>query len=290
MEQVQLGVIGGSGLYAMPGLSETSRVKIGTPFGDPSSDIVIGTLGGKRVAFLARHGEGHWIAPSGIPQRANLYALKTLGVRFIISVNACGSLREDYAPGHLVLPDQLFDYTTGRRERTFFESGIVVHPSVADPFDAMLSAQLAASAQETGAIFHPRGTLIVEEGPRFATRAESRIFKSWGCDVIGMTSVPEAFLAREAEIGYAILAHITDYDSWHESEQPVTADQVVATFQHNIRRVEQVLTHAIVHVDASSTSPSHTALDNAIMTAPQRMDPDQIDRLKPLLQRTLNLI
>lgn len=289
MEQVISGVIGGSGLYAMPGLSDISRVKISTPFGDPSSDVIIGTLGGKRVAFLARHGEGHWISPSSIPQRANLYALKTLGVRFIIGVNACGSLREDYAPGHLVVPDQLFDYTTGLRERTFFQSGIVAHLSTADPFDAALRAQLVASARELEVMVHDGGTLLVEEGPRFATRAESRIFRAWGCDTIGMTSAPEVFLAREAEIAYAALTHITDYDSWHETEQPVTAEHVIATFQQNIRRVEEVLTHALIHFDTNTVSSAHTALDGSVMTAPQRLDPDQRDRLKPLLQRLMNL-
>lgn len=288
--EIHLAVIGGSGLYNMPGLSDVERHTIPTPFGATSSPIVVGTLHGKRVAFLARHGEGHFITPAGIPNRANIYALKTLGVRYIIGVNACGSLREDYAPGDLVVPDQLFDYVTGsKRERSFFENGMVAHVSVADPFDAGLSTQLYTSAQAIGATAHHGGTFLIEDGLRFATRAESRIFKAWGCDIIGMTTAPEAFLAREAEIAYATLAHITDYDSWHESEEAVTVDIVMATFRDNIKRVEQTLAHAIGAFDPSHVAPSHTALDGAIMTAPHAQDKDAVERLKPILQRVLKL-
>lgn len=286
-ETIDLAVIGGSGLYQMPGLGDVARHAIETPFGRPSSEVVVGTLEGRRVAFLARHGEGHFIPPSDIPQRANIYALKTLGVRYLIGVNACGSLREDYAPGHLVVPDQLFDYTTGRRERTFFDRGLVAHVSVAEPFDAVLSAHLVAVASSLGAVAHQGGVFLVEEGPRFATRAESRIFKAWGCDIIGMTTAPEAFLAREAEIAYATLAHITDYDSWHESEEPVTVEQVMHTFKGNISRVEAVLAKALATFDPLQESPAHRALDGAIMTHRDRVDPNVLARLEPIVARVL---
>jgi 5'-methylthioadenosine phosphorylase len=290
MTEVHIAVIGGSGLYNLPDLTDVERLKIDTPFGTPSSDIVVGTLHGKRVAFLARHGEGHYITPAGIPARANIYALKTLGVRYIIGINACGSLREDYAPGDLVVPDQLFDYVlSNKRDRSFFENGLVAHVSVADPFDAALSAQLHASARAVGGTAHMGGTFLIEDGLRFATRAESRIFKAWGCDIIGMTTAPEAFLAREAEMAYATLAHITDYDSWHESEEAVTVELVMATFHNNIKRVEQVITHALGAFDASHPAPAHTALDGAIMTAPKHQDSAMIERLEPLLKRVLNL-
>jgi 5'-methylthioadenosine phosphorylase len=286
-ETIDLAVIGGSGLYQMPGLSNVTRHAIDTPFGRPSSEIVVGTLHGRRIAFLARHGEGHFIPPSDIPQRANIYALKTLGVRYLIGVNACGSLREDYAPGHLVVPDQLFDYTTGRRERTFFDRGLVAHVSVADPFDAALSAHLVAAASSLGAVVHGKGVFLIEEGPRFATRAESRIFKAWGCDIIGMTTAPEAFLAREAEIAYATLAHITDYDSWHESEEPVTVEQVMHTFKGNIARVEAVVVQALATFDTSQVAPAHHALDAAMMTHHDRIDPELQARLGPIVARVL---
>ncbi len=285
---IHLAVIGGSGLYRMPGLSDVERIAVETPYGSPSSPVVVGTLAGRRVAFLARHGEGHMLPPAAIPQRANLYALKTLGVRYIIGVNACGSLREDFAPGDLVVPDQVFDYTIGRRDRSFFDENIVAHVSVADPFDRALAQQLAASARAVGAVVHPQATFIVEDGPRFATRAESRIFKSWGCDIIGMTSVPEVFLAREAEMAYATLAHITDYDSWRPAEEGVTADMVMATFRENIARVEKTLAHAIEHFDASLPAPAHTALDGAIMTHLSEATAPAAQRLAPLLRRVLN--
>jgi 5'-methylthioadenosine phosphorylase len=288
MSEVKIAVIGGSGLYQMPGLSDVTRLHIDTPFGAPSSDVAVGTIEGVRAAFLARHGDGHFIPPSDIPQRANIYALKTLGVRYIIGVNACGSLREDYAPGHLVVPDQLFDYTTGRRERTFFDRGLVAHVSVAEPFDPALSAHLVSTAASLGMTVHDRGVFLVEEGPRFATRAESRIFKAWGCDIIGMTTAPEAFLAREAEIAYAVLAHITDYDSWRDSEDPVTVEQVMQTFKGNIARVEAVLAKALATFDADQLSPAHHALDGAVMTRHDRIDPELRTRLDPLIARALN--
>lgn len=289
MEQVQLAIIGGSGLYHLPEVTNVVRHSLQTPFGLPSSDVVIGTWHNQRVAFLARHGEGHVIPPSQIPQRANIYALKTLGVRYIIGVNACGSLREDYAPSHLVVPDQLFDYNIGRRDRSFFESDMVAHVSVADPFDATLSEQLYASALAIGATAHLGGTFLIEDGPRFATRAESHIFRQWGCSIIGMTTAPEAFLAREAEIAYATLAHITDYDSWHTSEEAVTVERVMATFKRNIDNVQKTLSHAVAHFDPTRTAPAHTALTGAIMTAPSKFSAETVAQLNPILARVLGL-
>lgn len=288
-ETISLGVIGGSGLYNMPHLTDITRHSIETPFGKPSSDIIAGTIAGKRVAFLARHGEGHVYTPSSIPQKANIYALKTLGVKFIIGVNACGSLRQEIAPGDLCVPDQLFDYTLNRGNRSFFEDGIVGHVSVADPFDNALSTQLHVSAQAVGATAHLGGTFLIEDGLRFATRAESHIFRQWGCYIIGMTTAPEAFLAREAEIAYATVAHITDYDSWHESEAPVTVDIVMATFKKNIEWVEKTLLHAITHFDATQDAPAHRALDGAIMTASHKLDTQKVQLLKPIVGRVLGL-
>lgn len=288
-ETLKIGVIGGSGLYHMPEISDITRVNINTPFGKPSGDIVIGTLRGQRVAFLPRHGEGHIYSPATIPQRANIFALKSLGVRFILGVNACGSLREDYAPGHIVIPNQIFDYTLSRKERTFFEEGIVAHVSVADPFDAYLSRLLAEAARVCGGTVHETGTFLIEDGTRFATRAESRIFQQWGCDIIGMTTAPEAFLAREAEIAYATMAHITDYDSWHASEGPVTVEMVIATFHKNIALAQQALAHAVEHLNTDTVVPAHTALSGAIMTAREKMPKKLVHDLQPLIGRALGL-
>jgi 5'-methylthioadenosine phosphorylase len=288
-ETVQIGVIGGSGLYNMPEISDVSRIAVATPFGSPSGDITLGTLRGKRVAFLPRHGEGHVHSPSTIPQRANIYALKSLGVRYILAVNACGSLREDCAPGHIVVPDQIFDYTLARRERSFFETGIVAHVSVADPFDAYLRQVMVDAVRACGGVAHEEGTFLIEDGPRFATRAESHVFRSWHCDIIGMTTVPEAFLAREAEIAYATMAHITDYDSWHESEEPVTVEMVMSTFNKNIALAQQALAHAVEHLDAAQPRPAHTALTGAIMTARAKMPATLLSELKPIVARVLGL-
>lgn len=288
-DPIKIGVIGGSGLYNMPDISDKTLYSIDTPFGKPSGDILVGTLRGKRVAFLPRHGDGHIKSPAAIPQRANIYALKSLGVRWIISVNACGSLQEAYAPGHIVMPDQLFDYTIGKRERSFFHEGVVAHISVAEPFDETLRAQLVTAVQASDGTAHDGGVFLIEDGPRFATKAESLIFRQWGCDIIGMTTAPEAFLAREAEIAYATMAHITDYDSWHESEAPVTVDMVIAQLQENIATVTQAIAHAVEHLDVDAVTASHTALDTAITTARDALDPTTVETLKPLLTRVLKL-
>ncbi|MBE3118324.1 MAG: S-methyl-5'-thioadenosine phosphorylase, partial [Candidatus Atribacteria bacterium] len=216
-EKLSLAILGGSGLYSMTGLTDTTEHDLKTPFGKPSAPIVVGTLEGKRVAFLARHGIGHHIMPAEVPYRANIYALKALGAERIVSINACGSLREDYAPGHIVIPDQIFDNTRGRA-RTFFGEGLVAHAGVADPFCPDLSAALETAVMGTGATVHHGGAFIVIEGPRFSTKAESNVYRSWGMSIVGMTAAPEAFLAREAEMCYAVMAHVTDYDVWHVSE------------------------------------------------------------------------
>jgi 5'-methylthioadenosine phosphorylase len=289
-ETVAIAVIGGSGLYKMTEITDKTTVEIDTPFGKPSAPIVIGTLRGKRVAFLARHGEGHALNPSEVPYRANIYALKTLGVRFIIAANACGSLKEEYAPGTLVIPDQLYDHTkSDRGGRTFFERGIVGHVSVANPFSVELSSVILRAARERvpEATVHDGGTFVIIEGPRFSTRAESQIYRSWGCALIGMTTAPEAGLASEAEIAYATIAHITDYDVWHTSEAPVTTEIVMATMQKNIANVQRLIASTVELLDEAADFEPHHALDNVVMTASAHISPDAKKRLQLLLGNRL---
>ena len=231
-KQVSLAMIGGSGLYEMPGLSNTQEYNIDTPFGKTSAPIVVGELEGEQVAFLARHGIGHHIMPSEVPYQANIYALKSIGVQRIVSISACGSLKEELAPGHIVIPDQIYD-NTRRRVRSFFGEGLVAHVSVADPFCVDLSDQLESAVRAAGGVVHRNGAFITIEGPRFSTRAESNTYRSWGMSIIGMTASPEAFLAREAEICYATMAHVTDYDVWHVTEAPVTVEMVIQTLNKN---------------------------------------------------------
>jgi 5'-methylthioadenosine phosphorylase len=240
MEPVNLAIIGGSGLYEMPGLQEAHEQEIDTPFGQPSAPVVIGTLEGERVAFLARHGIGHHITPSEVPYRANIYALKSLGAERIVSISACGSLQEEFAPGHIVIPDQIYDNTHGRA-RTFFGEGLVAHVSVADPFCSDLSGQLESAVRAAGGTVHRGGAFITIEGPRFSTRAESNTYRFWGMSIIGMTASPEAFLAREAEICYATMAHVTDYDVWHVSEAPVTVEMVIQTLNKNTALAQEAI-------------------------------------------------
>ena len=285
---IEIGVIGGSGLYNMPEVTDVSRQEIDTPFGKPSGDIIVGTLRGKRIAFVPRHGEGHIYSPEYLPHRANIFALKQLGVRFIVAVNACGSMREDYAPGHIVVPDQIFDYTIGKRERSFFKHGIVAHVSVANPMCHHLRELIVKAVADEGGTVHGKGMILVEDGPRFATKGESNVFRGWGADIVGMTNAPEAFLAREAEIAYASMAHITDYDVWHD--EPVTAGQVMATFGKNIDLAQRALARTIELLDPTiDCEECHYALTDAIMTAPDRMSTDMIESLRPLVKRVLNL-
>ena len=237
---IRIGVIGGSGLYQMEGLSDVEERHVSTPFGDPSDAIVIGTLEGVRVAFVARHGRGHRIMPTEVNYRANIFALKSLGVEQVISISACGSLREHLHPGEIVVPDQVFDFTK-KREYTFFGDGLVTHIGVADPFCPRVSALLADAVQEAGGTVHRGGRYITIEGPRFSTKGESFTYRAWGMDIIGMTSSPEVFLAREAEMCYAVMAHVTDYDVWHESEDPVSVEAVIRVLQANTALAQRAL-------------------------------------------------
>ena len=279
MEQPpKLAIIGGSGLYRMPGLKEPQEIDVETPFGKPSAPVVVGTLEGERVAFLARHGLGHHLSPSEVPFRANIYALKALGVERIVSISACGSLREDYAPGEVVVPDQLFDNTRGRIS-SFFEGDIVAHISVANPFCEDLSAKLFQAVQVTGVAAHLGGALITIEGPRFSTKAESNTFRSWGMSIIGMTTSPEAFLAREAEMCYAVMAHVTDYDVWHTSEEPVTVDRVIEILNRNTQVAQDAVRHLASGLEAERSCACANALASALITDPPRVSAETRQRL-----------
>lgn len=282
----QLAVIGGSGLYNIPDLRDPQEYALDTPFGKPSAPIMVGILRGKRIAFLARHGIGHSISPSEVNYRANLYALKSLGVSKVISISACGSLREDYAPGGIVIPDQLFDYTHGRK-RSFFEDGLVAHVSVAEPFCNSLSDQLRAAVAQTGARIHNGGVLITIEGPRFSTRGESNIYRAWGISIIGMTASPEAYLAREAEMCYAIMAHITDYDVWHMSEQPVTVEQIVRILNQNTRTAQKAISNLMDLLENSSPCNCEQALAGALITRPDDIPIETRQRLSLLVDKYL---
>ncbi len=269
MNNVKIGVIGGSGLYKMDGLTNVEEVTISTPFGDPSDKFIIGTLEGQRIAFLPRHGRFHSISPTELNSHANIWGMKSLGVKYIISVNACGSLREDFAPRHIVIPDQLFDRTRSR-DLTFYQGGVVVHLGVAEPLVPELSALLYEGVKETDATVHKGGTFIIIEGPRFSTKGESRIFRQWGCDIIGMTTIPEAFLAAEAEIAYATMAHVTDYDVWHESEEPVTVEAVIANLNANVEMAKQAIRNVVVKLADEPNWSCHHALSNAIISRRER--------------------
>ncbi len=289
-DEVKIAVIGGSGLYDLPEITDMTEHHVDTPFGKTSNPIMIGTLKGHKIAFLARHGSGHVLSPALVPQRANIYALKSLGVRFIISANACGSLREAIAPGHVAVPDDIIDYNIGTRERSFFnEEGLIAHVSVADPFDEYLRQQLIDALKSTGASVHDSGTFLIEDGPRFATRAESHMFRAWGCDLIGMTAAPEAFLAREAEIAYASIAHVTDYDSWHEEEEPVTVEMVLKTVAQNVDTIKLAIVQLMDTIDPDMETASHTALQMAITTNPSAITDEAKQRLYHVVKRVLNL-
>ena len=262
-----LAIIGGSGLYAMPGLEDVKEQHISTPFGEPSSPVVTGTMGSRRMAFLARHGVGHIIPPTKVNYRANIYALKSLGVRFVLAVSACGSLREDYAPGDVVIPNQLFDLTHGRIRTFFDEPGLVAHVGAADPFCNDFGQQAKAAGREAGATVHWGGTYVTIEGPRFSTRAESNAYRSLGFSIIGMTTAPEAFLAKEAELCYAVMAHVTDYDVWHE--EPVSVDLVVRTLQKNTQVAQEAVRKLAADLNEHQECDCETALANALITDPK---------------------
>jgi 5'-methylthioadenosine phosphorylase len=265
--EARIGVIGGSGLYQIEGLSDIKQVKLTTPFGEPSDIVTIGTLQSVRVAFLPRHGQGHRISPSELPARANIYALKSLGVEHIISVSAVGSLEETIHPLDLVIPDQLIDRTK-RRVNTFFGQGLVAHVGFADPFCPTLAGILSETAKTAEANVHNRGTCVVIEGPLFSTRAESFLYRSWGANIVGMTALPEAKLAREAEICYATLAFVTDYDCWHQSEETVTVEMVIANLQKSAEIAKNIVKKAVAQIPESRQCQCATALKDAIITSP----------------------
>jgi 5'-methylthioadenosine phosphorylase len=286
MSEASVAVIGGSGFYQMEGLSDVRELRLETPFGPTSDAIVAGTLDGVRIAFLPRHGVGHRLLPSELPVRANIYALKTLGVEHIISISACGSLQEQISPLDLVIPDQLIDRTKGR-ESTFFGDGLVAHISFAEPFCPALSAVLADCAVAAGPHVHRGGTLVVMEGPAFSTRAESNLYRSWGASLIGMTALPEAKLAREAEICYAAVACATDYDVWHESEADVSVELVVANLLKNVDVSKRIVRAAVQRLPDRSACPCPNALADAVITAPEVV-PEQMKRdLAPIIGRYL---
>lgn len=269
MSDVKIGVIGGSGLYQMEALTDVEEVVIATPFGDPSDKFIIGTLENQRVAFLPRHGRHHSISPTELNSQANIWGMKSLGVKYIIAVNACGSLREDYAPRHIVIPDQIFDFTRAR-DLSYFKRDVVVHMGVADPISPELAVLLHESVQETGATVHKDGTFIIIEGPRFSTKGESNIFRQWGCDIIGMTAVPEAFLALEAEIAYASMAHVTDYDVWHETEEPVSVEAVIANLNANVDIAKEAIRNTVAKLSGAPDWPAHRSLASAIISRRER--------------------
>lgn len=266
MSKAQIGVIGGSGLYKMEGLLEVEEVKAATPFGQPVDPIILGNLEGVRVAFLARHGRGHRVSPSELPAKANIYALKSLGVERIISVSAVGSLKEEIQPLDLVIPDQIIDHTSGR-DSTFFGGGIVAHIAFAEPFCPVLSRILFEAATETGARVHKGGTYLAVEGPQLSTRAESQLYRAWGADVIGMTALPEAKLAREAEICYATLAFVTDYDCWHPEYESVTVDMILTNLRKGVDTGKRILELVMPRIPQERDCACATALERAIATA-----------------------
>ncbi len=281
---VRIGVIGGSGLYDMDELTDRETVDVSTPFGEPSSPYVVGTLNGRRVAFLARHGEGHRLMPSELNFRANIFGFKTLGVEWILSASAVGSLQERYRPLDLVVPDQLLDRTRGRVS-TFFGGGIVAHVGFAHPFCKVLGDIVVRAGAESGATVHRGGTYVCMEGPQFSTLAESRLYRAWGMDIIGMTNLQEAKLAREAEICYSTLALVTDYDCWHEGHDDVTVEMVVATLQKNAVTAQRVVRDAVASLPVARDCECATALGSAIISRPEQIPPAVKRDLAPIIGR-----
>jgi 5'-methylthioadenosine phosphorylase len=291
MPQAKIGVIGGSGLYQMEGMTDVEEVEVETPFGKPSDVITIGKVEGVPMAFLPRHGRGHRISPTEIPVRANIWALKSLGVEWVISVSAVGSLREEIAPRDLVIPDQLFDRTKSR-VNSFFEGGIVVHVTFAEPFCSTLSNLLLESARELGDVkVHQGGAYVCIEGPLFSTKAESNVYRSWGMDIIGMTALPEAKLAREAELCYATIACATDYDVWHESEESVTVEMVINNLGANVANAQRILRSVAKKIPTDRSANScecPSALANAILTDRSRIPADVRERYDLLVGKYLS--
>ena len=282
--QADIAIIGGSGLYQMEGLQHIREVRVSTPFGRPSDRIILGTMGKRRVAFLARHGRGHSIAPTFINYRANMYALKSLGVSQVFSVSAVGSMKETIHPGHLVLPDQFIDRTT-QRLSTFFDQGIVAHVSVADPICSALASTLENACTQVGVTTHVGGTYVCIEGPQFSTKAESQLYRQWGVDIIGMTNIPEAKLAREAELCYATLALVTDFDCWHETEEAVSVGAILDIMKTNVEVAQKVLKTALQRAPTVPSCECQTALDHAMVTSPKAITPTMKKRYQLLLKR-----
>ena len=279
---IRIGVIGGSGLYEMDALTDREEVRVATPFGDPSSSYMIGTLNDRRVAFLARHGQGHTLMPSELNFRANIFGFKTLGVDWLLSASAVGSLQEQYRPLDIVIPDQLLDRTRGRIS-TFFGGGIVAHVGFAHPFCPVLNDIACEAATGAGGRVHRGGTYVCMEGPQFSTLAESTLYRSWGMDVIGMTNLQEAKLAREAEICYSTLALVTDYDCWHEGHDAVTVEMIIATLTQNAVTAQQVVASAVARLPVDRECECATALASAIITRPGLIPSDVKRDLAPII-------
>jgi len=286
MKPIPNAVIGGSGLYQLEGMTDVREIEVETPFGPPSDVIVVGELEGIGVAFLPRHGRGHVLSPTELPARANIWALKSLGVQRILASSACGSLRKELAPRHIVVADQLYDRTRHRAPHTFFEGGIVAHIGFADPFCPALRQVLLDAARAAGATVHDGGTMVVMEGPQFSTRAESNAYRQMGFDTIGMTALPEAKLAREAEICYASMNLVTDYDVWYPEHDEVTVEMVVANMRANLETAKQILRYALPAMEALDGSCGcGSALAGAIITAPEHIPQEQKERLRLLIEK-----
>ncbi|MGB3714112.1 MAG: S-methyl-5'-thioadenosine phosphorylase [Candidatus Promineifilaceae bacterium] len=286
MQNIEIAVIGGSGLYGMEGLENVEELRPTSPFGDPSDTVTVGSLHGTRVAFLPRHGRGHFLMPSEVPYRANIFVLKQLGVRYIVSVSACGSLREEYAPGHIVIPDQLVDFTKGKRDMTFFGNGLVAHVGIPDPFSPELSGALATAITDAGGITHEGANYITVEGPRFSTKGESQMFRRWGMDLVGMTTSPEAFLAAEAEIAYTCMARVTDYDVWHETEEAVTAEKVMQTSAENLKVAQKAISNLVrAKKNWAGSFSAHNAMEGALALISDwsKVSADLREELSPLV-------
>lgn len=290
MNPIPNAVIGGSGLYQLEGMTDVREIEVETPFGPPSDAIVVGEMAGIGVAFLPRHGRGHRISPTELPVRANIWALKSLGVQRILASSACGSLRKELAPREIVIPDQLYDRTRNRSPHTFFEGGIVAHIGFADPFCPALRHVLLKAARAAGATVHDGGTMVVMEGPQFSTRAESNTYRQLGFDTIGMTALPEAKLAREAEICYASMNLVTDYDVWYEEHDEVTVEMVVANMQANLETAKQILRHALPAMEAlDGGCACGDALAGAIITAPEQIPQEKKEQLRLLIEKYVEL-
>jgi 5'-methylthioadenosine phosphorylase len=286
MDKVQIGIIGGSGLYDMAEVTDRNEVTLSTPFGEPSGPYLLGTLGGKRVAFLARHGPGHRISPSELNFRANIFGMKLLGVEYILSASAVGSLKEEYKPLDIVVPDQFIDRTRGRVS-TFFGRGLVAHVGFAHPFCRILSGIAHESGKRAGATMHIGGTYVCMEGPQFSTLAESRLYRSWGADIIGMTNLQEAKLAREAEICYTTIALVTDYDCWHPDHDSVTVEMVIGNLVQNAQTAQRIITGAVERLPFERTCECARALKYALITRPDAIPEQARKELAPLVGKYL---